>query len=655
VTLVNNDIASLADRHGHPDPARYFAHPKYRADIDGLRAIAVLSVVGFHAFPSWLRGGFVGVDVFFVISGFLISSIIMRGLYDGTFRFSEFYSRRIRRIFPALILVLAASFACGWFVLFPEALAQLSKHVAAGAGFSSNLALWREAGYFDRAAATKPLLHLWSLGIEEQFYLAWPLLLYTLRRERVVLLFSIGVAVLSFALNVIEVRSGAVAAFYSPATRCWELMVGCFAALTPALRHEKTTGRSVQSAFGAALLGAGVLLTNTASAFPGWWALLPTTGTYLTIASGPLAWVNRRILARPVLVWFGLISFPLYLWHWPLLSFVQMGTSGAPSLGMRGTVVVASVGLAWLTYVLVERPIRSRQRTGRDVIVLCALMCGLGLVGYGTYTQGGFATRFPAGVRNLLAFDYDFRVDARVLECWVTDVPDYQPFANSCMDRSENKTRVVLWGDSHAGRLYPGVKNIGGDRIALSDFARDSCPPIMAYGSRTCMKSADDVIKNVTELRPKTVILFARWSLYEREWEPRSEIAKNLLVITDELAKLGAQNVVVLGPAPVWQEELPKLLYRHVRFDFPLYRIPERLNTDLDLDVMQADTRLKGLLAYRPHVRYVSLIEFLCNHDGCLTHVPDAPAGLMTWDYGHFTTAGAEMVAGYIRDRNLLY
>ncbi|MFA6121206.1 MAG: acyltransferase, partial [Sideroxydans sp.] len=205
----------------------HLTHPKYRADIDGLRAIAILAVVGFHAFPTWVKGGFIGVDVFFVISGFLISTIIFGSLSRDAFSFAEFYARRIKRIFPALFLVLVASFVFGWFALLADEYKQLGKHIAGGAGFVSNFVLWGESGYFDNAAETKPLLHLWSLGIEEQFYFVWPLLLWFAWKRRFNLLtIALVVAVVSFALNVFTVRSDPVAAFYSPLTRFWELMVG---------------------------------------------------------------------------------------------------------------------------------------------------------------------------------------------------------------------------------------------------------------------------------------------------------------------------------------------------------------------------------------------------------------------------------------------
>jgi len=198
----------------------------YRADVDGLRAIAVLAVVAFHAAPSGLPGGFVGVDVFFVISGYLITSLLRQSLADGSFRASTFYARRIRRLAPSLVVVLAAVLAAGWTWLLTDELAQLATHVASSAAFIMNLALWSETGYFDAAAEQKPLLHLWSLGVEEQFYLIWPAFLWVTRRWRQPSLVIGVVAILSFAINVLTVHTAPAAAFYLPTSRLWELALG---------------------------------------------------------------------------------------------------------------------------------------------------------------------------------------------------------------------------------------------------------------------------------------------------------------------------------------------------------------------------------------------------------------------------------------------
>jgi peptidoglycan/LPS O-acetylase OafA/YrhL len=634
-------------------------HRAYRPDIDGLRAIAVLAVVGYHAFPSLVSGGFVGVDVFFVISGFLISGILMQSLDHGSFSFREFYSRRIRRIFPALSVVLFACYVYGWVVLLPRECKQLGGHVAAGAGFVSNLVLWGESGYFDRAAETKPLLHLWSLGIEEQFYIAWPLLLWGLWKTPFNPLVWCGVlTVLSFALNISIVHGDAVAAFYSPATRLWELLIGsCLARISmrpssPAASEHSRFGRGdIQSALGFACICAAILLVRKEYAFPGWWALLPTIGTYLVISAGPTAWINRFVLAHPILVWVGMISYPLYLWHWPLLSFTRQSEVTPPSVETRMLALLASVACAWLTYAFIERPVRFGA-SGNKVAVLCGVMGAVGAVGFLTYVQGGQVFRYPVGLRSLLK-TYDFRVDGRLHECWVTNSNAYEEFASSCADRSPKDAAVVLWGDSHAARLYPGLKNVAQEHMAISEFARDGCPPIIGYGTPTCIRSNSYVMERIEQLHPKAVLMLASWVSYDTGLDANEYPSRHLVATIDELKRRGVRNIVILGPAPVWNEDLPTLLYKRVFTDAPLYRVPERMSSGFNRHAMEVDERLKAILAHQESTHYVSLIECLCNSEGCLARVPQS-SDLTTWDRGHLTTAAAELVARYLLEKKVL-
>jgi len=292
---------------GNQEPHR-LTQPSYRADIDGLRAIAVLSVVIYHAFPSALRGGFIGVDIFFVISGFLISGIIFDSLERNRFGFLEFYARRVRRIFPALILVLITCLAFGWSLLLANEYQALGKHVAGGATFVSNFTLWSESGYFDAAAPSKPLLHLWSLGIEEQFYLCWPLLLWlAYRNHKNFLALTLLIALASYAINIRTVYSNPVAAFYSPLSRFWELMIGGILAYLVLHKPQYVSKHSgVQSLTGLLLIATALFVLRDNSKFPGWWALLPTVGTFLVLSALPTAWFNRHVLSNRVLVWVGL-------------------------------------------------------------------------------------------------------------------------------------------------------------------------------------------------------------------------------------------------------------------------------------------------------------------------------------------------------------
>lgn len=458
------------------------SYPKYRPDIDGLRAIAVLSVVIFHAFPTLLKGGFIGVDIFFVISGFLISTIIFGNLEQNSFKVTEFYSRRIKRIFPALLLVLLSCYLLGWFALFAQEYKQLGKHIFSGAGFISNIILWTESGYFDNTAETKPLLHLWSLGIEEQFYIVWPILLYfAWKRKMNVLLVIAAVCLISFSLNIGRVHRDIIGAFYAPQTRFWELWLGsllAYLSLYPQkftatldklklssafLKPRKTNAifsDDARSISGSLLILSGILFIIKERAFPGWWALLPSLGAVLIISAGPNTWINRKILSNKLLVWFGLISFPLYLWHWPLLAFVRIVEGQTPRPEIRFLIVLLSIVFAWLTYELLEKPIRHRGQK-KIVILLLGLMVTVGCIGRYCYKQDGFLER-PIMKKTAKVNDQF------VGPLWKYTKNDFClnrfPFAETsnygwwfCMLTRDEKPSLLLLGDSLANQLYAGL------------------------------------------------------------------------------------------------------------------------------------------------------------------------------------------------------
>lgn len=638
----------------------------YRRDIDGLRAFAVLSVVIFHAFPELLPGGFAGVDVFFVISGYLISGLISKHLAEDRFTFTDFYARRIKRILPALLIVLAACYVFGWFVLLPNEYKQLSKHIAAGIAFISNFALWSEAGYFDVSATSKPLLHLWSLGVEEQFYLIWPLALWLFAKwQRSALPLIIAVGVISFAINLATVWIWPTAAFYSPLSRFWELQLGCLLAALM-LRYKALPLRitNTLSITGAIVFFLSVILLNDKLVYPWLWALCPVGSAFFLIASGPESWFNRNVLARPVLVWIGLISYPLYLWHWPLLSFAWISTNDTPTFSVRIATVLASAVLAAATYVFIEKPIRFGEAWRFKISAIAIFSLIMGTVGYVTYWQDGLPTRFPIEIRTLSNFRYEYQTGARSGHCWLEHNEPASAFAPYCTAMSEGHDRVVIWGDSHAAQLYPGLKEIFGDTIALSQFNRSSCPPILDFGFPLCRESNRWVLSEIKRIQPQTVILFAWWSSYQPDWEASS--AKVLLFATvDALQNAGVGKIVVIGPAPNWKGGLPKLMYEAWAHGQPLHKIPERLAINIGFGAdnwkfnsADADQQLRNdflsqsviyssfLNSIQPQtIAYFSAMDFLCTQEGCLTHVPGCKTCLLAWDYGHLTTDGAAFVA----------
>lgn len=630
------------------------AHLPYRRDIDGLRAIAVLAVLFFHAFPQWLHGGFVGVDIFFVISGFLISGIVLGGLQDGNLSLIDFYRRRIRRIFPALLAVLVVVYILGWLVLLPEDYASLGKHIAGGAGFIANLLLWGEAGYFDVAAETKPLLHLWSLGIEEQFYMLWPLFLLLIWRRPKLLLASLaGFFLISFTAGLLILPGNAVAAFYSPLTRFWELATGGMLAYTlqPAGTRGQVGGflvrfRSVPvnasaiSLLGAALIFAGIFLFNREQPFPGWRPLLPCLGTLLVLLAGPGAWFNHHLLSRRWMVWIGLISFPLYLWHWPALVFLRLVKVGRPAPIANLAALLVAVLLAWMTMRWIERPLRFGSQANRKTLTLLLGMTLVGGVGIGTWQQGGLPERFPRDLREALENRFDSRQAYRNGLCFLDAEQDASAFAEVCThpaDRAE-KPRLLLWGDSHAAHLYPGLNEVLGQKMAILQLTAGGCPPLpdLDIAKRPfCPGINRYVLEVIANAPPEQVVLAGNWKSHD--W---SGIKQTIA----QLQRAGVREIRVVGPVPQWHDGLPRRLLATVIAN-PSREIPVRMEGGLNREIFAVDQKMRKEIPATGAI-YVSATDAFCVNQSCLTLVGDQVRSVTAWDYGHLTPAASSFLVG---------
>jgi peptidoglycan/LPS O-acetylase OafA/YrhL len=432
----------------------------YRSDIDGLRALAVVSVVIFHAFAWLIPGGYAGVDVFFVISGYLITTNILNGLNESTFTIQGFYQRRIRRIFPALVTMLALVYAFGWFVLLATEYRQLGKHVGSGASFISNIILWQESGYFDTSSAVKPLTHLWSLGIEEQFYIVWPLLLWAIFKLRLpVLVSTVVLTAVSFGLGLYALEHDVVGAYYSPFNRFWELLIGAILAVVMLKRtygDKATKWQQAGSIVGLILIVFTLFSLDGQSSFPGWNALAPTVGAALMIGCGPQTLTARRIFSLRAIVWVGLISFPLYLWHWPLLTFARIISSAMPTAQVRIGAVVLSVVLSWATYRLIEKPLRFHPRVKVITGALVASMVVIGLVGYVTFRNDGIASREVTQMNPDINSGEEGGAQGWVQDtCGISDAKVADLFA-SCLEDNRETPRFALIGDSKAEALIGG-------------------------------------------------------------------------------------------------------------------------------------------------------------------------------------------------------
>ncbi|WP_200550483.1 acyltransferase family protein [Kosakonia sp. LAM2021] len=443
---------------------------RYRPDIDGIRAIAVVSVVLYHFFPTMVPGGFIGVDVFFVISGYLISSIILSKNKKQTFSILDFYSRRIKRIFPALAVVLITCLVFGWFALLTNEYRQLGKHIAGSTLFVQNLVLLSEANYFDNTSITKPLLHLWSLGIEEQFYLLWPVVICLCTKHRKNLIATIAIiGGASFLIGLWYLNKDFTsAAYYSPDSRAWELLAGAALAwLHSRTRstHQVTFSNNLVASAGLLLLVLGLFLIDKDKTFPGTWALLPVIATTMLIFAQSGNVIARTVLSSRLMVFIGLISYPLYLWHWPLISFAWIINGSEPALNVKIVLMAATFLLAWLTFTVIERPFRKSTYAPRSIFNLAALLTVIGIIGSIVYFQQGFPQRENAELKGYSGDIGHDEFHKYIATHFFLCTPDniaktalkWNTYTRCMQSKKGNVIDIVLLGDSHAEHLFIGM------------------------------------------------------------------------------------------------------------------------------------------------------------------------------------------------------
>lgn len=678
-----------------PPSGQHNVHPTYRPDIDGLRAVAILSVVMYHAFPTRLSGGFVGVDIFFVISGFLISSIIFRSLQRGDFSFTEFFAHRIKRIFPALILVLISCFIFGWFALLPDEYKQLGKHIAAGSGFVQNIILWDESGYFDTVSELKPLLHLWSLAIEEQFYLLYPLLIWGVWRmgfNVLTIIALLGSA--SFILNIQGVEKETIKTFFLPQTRFWELLAGAVLAYVQLFKrvqfadtvkrilfhpslflHPPLTARrdaflnNLQSSIGLGLIAAAVFGLSNASLFPGWWALLPVIGATLLILSGPDAWINRHILSNKFMVFIGLISYPLYLWHWPLLSFAHIINSGLPSREIRIGIILLSVFLAWITYRFIETPFRLRQTTWVKTALLSAVMLIIGAVGYITYSKEGLTSRhtivlFEQYHHDLLWDNSNLTPTSRNCSA---ELASSIPKLGYCKYSNGDNPTYALIGDSHADHLFPGISKADSHSWLL--IGNHSCPPVSGLKISgivdNCNLIMDKAIQQVAHSPTIQTVVLSFFGNYAAD-KPYAadhlglnttnfnfELLCNKDCPTDKWDQffIGLNNTVALlensNKAVVIVIDIPELaLSPKTCIERPFSFNTNNVCSEQKINVLERQKLLRNVITrlkyLHPKLRVFDSLSVLCDDASCYAIKSES---LLYRDSHHLSTSGSDAFA----------
>lgn len=496
----------------------------YREEIDGLRAIAVSSVILYHAGITQISGGYAGVDVFFVISGFLIGGQIASAKAEGSFSYRDFYERRARRILPALFFVILCSLVVGWFTMMPHTLRYFGGAAVSAVFFVSNLWFWKRIDYFNPEAAHDPLVHTWSLAVEEQFYLFVPLLfslLWPLGRRRLTIVLA-AVAITSFAIAVSTNETHPMAAFYLIHTRAWELLAGVLAALYYAQVARKDAFGALVGNLGLMLLLAGVALTPSYTAWPGCWTLLPVLGTVMVLLFGEAPSVARRVLTLPIVTWLGLISYSAYLWHQPIFSFAKMTNHQPQSLTAALALTALVFAASHLSWKYVELPFRNRavpmplqlRAFGAATAVIAATAIG------GHFTKG-YPSRMPAEVLDILAYSGSYSQSFRKCLYGRDDVEGID-LERACVHGARVEPTVAIWGDSHAGRIAePLGVLLGKAGLALKQLTLSSCQPIPGLLNRgqqkavRCPQFNEKVLAYLSGKRDiETVVLFATWDNY---------------------------------------------------------------------------------------------------------------------------------------------
>lgn len=624
---------------------------RYRADIDGLRAVAVCTVLLFHAGLGLLPGGFIGVDVFFVISGYLITSIILAELERGQFSILGFYERRIRRISPALTVVIAASIAIGWFVLTPYDYMHFGRSVIATAAFYSNFYFDSQSGYFAPASETQPLLHTWSLGVEEQFYLLVPgfLLLLALPRIRHFRTPAfLGIMALSFAMSVYGVEEDRSSAFYLLPSRAFELMIGMALALglVPPIRTRGL--RQVAGVGGLAMILMAACFYSAETPFPGFAALLPCLGAALLIHSGYTEdTATYRLLAIKPMVFVGKVSYSLYLWHWPLLAYAayEFGESLQPyhRLGLLGL----AFGLSVVTYFWVEQPARRGRVFPTRLSVYAAgtasLLCCLTFTGITDVTRG-----LPQ------------RLSQEAAE-FVRGLPGKYATRSECLPNSPDGTCLIgngdasarpsfaLWGDSHARVLSKALANQA-HALDLAGYAvvASGCPPVLVPSrlkdrwSKKCARSARQLLHIIdSDPHVQNIILASRWGVHSRKLP--DEFRQAVLQTVDRVRGPG-RTVTIIGPVPELPFHLPKSMTKALmKGETRDFSVPFA-----DFEEQQAAT-LKTLaeLDRLPRVRVLYPHLILCDAERCRTVGDGQPLYV---DGDHLSPRGAAALAGLLKE-----
>ena len=614
---------------------------KYRPDIDGLRALAIIPVVLYHTDFSLFKGGFVGVDIFFVISGYLITFIIQEEIRQNKFTLTGFYERRIRRIFPALFTVIFFCTLFAVFTMLPEGFEEFGESIVAATLFVANIYFLTESDYFEAAAETKPLLHTWSLSVEEQFYLFFPLILLLIHRyckgrwQHILL----PAALVSFLLSIFGVHSFPTASFYLILTRAWELLLGGVLALGLFPQTRSNAINNTASVTGMLLILWSIFFFSRLTPFPGWHALLPCAGAALIIYAGTGgAAVANRLLGNRFIVFIGLISYSLYLWHWPLMVFAKQIFYETHTVYHAAAVVALSLILAVLSYHYVEQPFRKKQvlaKRTRLFATAAAVMVLSVAAGFGADATRGWSGRFG---EKLITLNCD--LDTYNLgTCFLNEDQHHSEWpGDECYLQTDHAANTLLWGDSFAAHYVPGITDSPQlFHTNIIQYTAGGCAPAFDFDPPyrpLCKDFSAQVERILADYSIHTVVLAAGWSLALENGMTFADLER-----TVEILRNKGVRVVIIGQSPRFDQSVEDLSNR-ARI-FGKQKTVSTVSTDFE-SINRELHKIAGSEGF------VDPSRLFCEEQKCRFRGSD---GYYFWDDGHYTRPGSKRAVEYIFSR----
>lgn len=615
---------------------------KYRKEIDGLRALAILPVIFYHAGFSFFSGGYVGVDVFFVISGYLIASTIILEIDECRFSLLEFYKRRLRRIVPTLLSVIFLCIPFAWVLLAPGDMRDFCQSVFSIVLFSSNILFSKEGDYFDVKSEYKPLHHTWSLSVEEQYYILFPVILFLINKInkayfKITIYFLFA---LSLFFSVKSLSTGEFNGFYSLSTRAYELLLGVMAALNKEnlklLFKEFVFLRRLFEVLGLVCIACSVFIFDKESSFPGVNALVPTVGAFLIIVFSDEDSFLGKMLSKNFFVFIGLGSYSLYLWHQPIFSFFRFYKLAKVEFLDYFFLILAVMMVGFLSWKYIEQPFRSKKIKFKSLLIVCLFMSlSLLVFGFfGHYTKGYQHLRFSQDKIKIASYvDYNYSDLYKEGKCFLKQSQKYEELSRDCfLERS--KDVIWVWGDSHAAALSVGIRQFNQNTIQTT---RSACLPVLNSSNflgESCSDFNDKIFADLIKIKPKILFMHGNWYVKDpiESATKLNEVVKRINQACPET------RIVVLGIVPQWIKGLPENIIRK-----------KELNAYMDSPLMEDLLKYEEKFYYvlvKKEVTYLSPLKILCEQKKCFVlSMFEGEVQPVAWDYGHLTESGSIFLA----------